>query len=107
MVIPVPADVVAKTGEVVYVPATIPANTYTGQTSDVATASVINFLVTSESVSTETVYQITKALYGNLDQFVAAHASAKEIKLANALTGMPVPLHPGAEKYYREVGILK
>lgn len=107
VVVPIPADIVAKTGEVVYVPATIPANTYTGQTTDVPTASVINFLVTHEGVSTETVYHITKALYGNLGQFVAAHAAAKEIELAHALKGMPVPLHPGAEKYYREVRILK
>lgn len=107
VVVPIPADVVAKTGEAVYVPATIPANTYTGQTADVPTASVINFLVTSEDVSSDTIYQVTKALYGNLDQFVAAHAAAREIKLANAVRNLPVPLHPGAEKYYREVGILK
>ena len=37
----------------------------------------------------------------------AAHNAAKAIKLQNALTGMPIPLHPGAKRYFREAGILK
>lgn len=107
VVVPVPEEVVAKTGNVVYVPGVIPANTYTGQTTDAPTATVVNFLVTGKDVSDETVYTITKALFSNLDEFVAAHAAAKGIKLENALKGMPVPLHPGAERYYREVGLMK
>jgi TRAP-type uncharacterized transport system substrate-binding protein len=50
---------------------------------------------------------MTKALWSSLDQLVAAHSAAKAINLKNALTGMPVPLHPGAEKYYKEVGAMK
>ena len=46
------------------------------------------------------------ALFDNLDELAAAHAAAKEIKLDQALTGMPVPLHPGAETYYREKGMM-
>ncbi len=107
VVVPIPADVVAKTGDPAYVAAMIPANTYTGQTSEVPTASVVNFLVTSSDVSDAIVYNVTKTLYTDLDQLVAAHSAAKGIKLENAVKSMPVPLHPGAEKYYREVGLIK
>ena len=50
---------------------------------------------------------MTKAMWENLDALVAAHAAGKAIKKESALKGMPVPLHPGAEKYYREIGLLK
>ena len=66
-----------------------------------------NYLVTSDGVSTEIVYGMTKALWSNLDQLVAAHSAAKAIDPKRALEGMPVPLHPGAEKYYKEVGLIK
>ncbi|MBB1076860.1 TAXI family TRAP transporter solute-binding subunit [Rhodoferax sp. 4810] len=107
MVIPVPADVVAKVGDAAYQPAVIPANTYTGQTADVATAAIPNFLITHAGVSDDLAYQMTKSLYDNLDTMYAAHNAAKAIKRENALNGMPVPLHPGAARYYKEVGLIK
>ncbi len=107
VVVEIPASVVAKIGDPAYLPAVIPANTYEGQAKDVAAIAVQNFLVTHEGVSTETVYKMTKAMWENLDALVAAHAAGKAIKKENALKGMPVPLHPGAEKYYREAGLLK
>ena len=85
----------------------IPANTYGGQTADVATAAIPNFLVTQSGVSDELAYQMTKTLYENLDTLYAAHNAAKVIKRENAIKGMPIPLHPGAERYYREVGLIK
>ncbi|HSC98494.1 MAG TPA: TAXI family TRAP transporter solute-binding subunit [Casimicrobiaceae bacterium] len=107
VVVTIPADVIKKTNDPAYLPAMIPANTYRGQTSDVPTAAVQNFLVTHDGVSNDTVYAMTKALWTNLDQLVAAHSAAKAINIKDALTGMPIPLHPGAEKYYKEVGALK
>ena len=107
VVVTIPADVIKKTNDPAYLPATIPANTYKGQTTDVQTAAVQNFLVTHEGVSDDVAYGMTKALWTSLDQLVAAHSAAKAINLKNALAGMPVPLHPGAEKYYKEVGALK
>jgi TRAP transporter TAXI family solute receptor len=105
-VVAVPADVVDKIG-LPYVAATIPAGTYEGQAEDVATAAIGNFLVTHADVPEEAVYQMTKLVYDNLPTLVAAHAAAKGIKAEEALTGMPVPLHPGAERYFKEAGILK
>lgn len=107
VIVPIPPEVTAKVGDPAYQPATIPAGTYQGQASAVTTASIANFLVSHEGVPADTVYRMTKAMYENLDMMVAAHAAAKQIKRENALKGMPIPLHPGAEKYYREIGLLK
>lgn len=107
IIIPVPASVVANVGDAAYQSAVIPANTYTGQTTDVVTAAIPNFLVTHSGVSDELAYQMTKTMYENLDSLYAAHNSAKAIKRENAIKGMPIPLHPGAERYYKEVGLIK
>ena len=107
MVVPIPPDIIKKTNDPAYLVATIPANTYRGQTADVPSAAVQNFLVTHDGVSNDTVYAMTKALWTNLDQLTAAHSAAKAIDLKKALEGMPVPVHPGAEKYYKEAGVIK
>ncbi len=107
VVVPVPHDVVAKVGDPAYQPSVIPANTYTGQTEDVPTAAIPNFLVTHTGVPDDTVYRMVKAMYDNLDTLHAAHSAARVIKRENAIKGMPIPLHPGAERYYREVGLIK
>lgn len=104
VVVEVPASVVEKAGAP-FVKASIPANTYGGQTQDVAAAAVVNYLVTHEGVKEETVYEMTKAIYENLPDLAAAHAAAKSIKLESALEGMPVPLHPGAARYFKEKGL--
>ena len=105
-VVAVPPADVEKIGAP-YISVTIPAGTYEGQTEDVQTAAVGNFLITHDGVSDETAYQMTKQLFENLDKLTAAHAAAKAITLDGALTGMPVPLHPGAERYYKEKGLIK
>ncbi|MDE1951662.1 MAG: TAXI family TRAP transporter solute-binding subunit [Betaproteobacteria bacterium] len=107
VVVAIPAEVVAKVGDSAYQPGMIPANTYEGQTTEVPTAAIRNFLVTREGLSDETVYQMTKAMFTHLPELVAAHAAAKAINLQIAAKGSPVPLHPGAERYYREAGVLK
>ena len=106
-VIPIPVEVVNKIGEAAYQPGTVPADTYRGQTAAVPTVAVQNFLVTHEGVSTDVVYTMTKSMFVNLDQLVAAHAAAKAINKENAARKPPVPFHPGAEKYYREAGLIK
>jgi TRAP transporter TAXI family solute receptor len=105
-VVAVPKADVEKIGSP-YLSVTIPAGTYEGQTADVETAAVGNFLITHDGVSDETAYQMTKLLFENLDKLSAAHAAAKAIDPAKALDGMPVPLHPGAERYYKEKGLIK
>jgi TRAP transporter TAXI family solute receptor len=106
VVVAIPADLVNKIGAP-YVAATIPANTYRGQVADVSTAAVVNFIVTHEDVSGDLVYRMTKSLYENLPKMVAAHSAARDIKLEGALQGLPVPLHPGAERFFKEKGVIR
>ncbi len=105
-VVAVPKEVVDKIGAP-FVAATIPANTYTGQDKDVPTAAVINYLVTSSAVSDDLAYQMTKLIFESLPELANAHAAGKEIKLETAAQDSPVPLHPGAIRYYKEKGVLK
>jgi TRAP transporter TAXI family solute receptor len=105
-VVAVPKEVVEKIGPP-FVPVIIPANTYTGQDKDVPTAAVVNYLVTSSDVSDDIAYQMTKLIFESLPELANAHVAGKEIKLANAANGSPVPLHPGAIRYYREKGLIK
>jgi uncharacterized protein len=104
-VVAVPAEVVEAIGAP-YMPVTIPAGTYDGQEEDVPTAAVGNFLVTHADVPEETAYRMTKLLFDNLGRLTAAHAAAGDIDPAEAVEGMPVPLHPGAERYYQEMGLI-
>lgn len=107
VVVPIPADIVAKIGDPAYVPDVIPAGTYEGQDGDVETAAITNILVTHDGVSEDTAYAMTKLLFDHLEDLKAAHAAAGAISLDKALSSMPVPLHPGADKYLREAGVLK
>ncbi|MCY1294973.1 TRAP transporter solute receptor, TAXI family [compost metagenome] len=104
--VPIPAEVVAKIGNNAYQNATIPAKTYDGQDTDVPTAAIINVLVTHEGVGDDLAYQMTKLLFDNLPRLVTAHAAVKDIKLESAATNLPIPLHPGAERFYKEKGLL-
>ncbi|AGA11649.1 hypothetical protein FB001_104219 [Ensifer sp. SEMIA 135] len=101
----VPEEIATKLGAP-YIAATVPAGTYQGQDSDVQTVAVVNFLVTHSEVSDETAYQMTKQLFENIPALTAAHKAAENIRIEDALKGMPIPLHPGAERYYKEKGLL-
>jgi uncharacterized protein len=105
-VVAVPKQVVDRIGPP-FVSVIIPANTYPGQDKDVPTAAVINYLVTSSAVSDDLVYQMTKLIFESLPELANSHAAGREIKLENAAVGSPVPLHPGAIRYYREKGLIK
>ncbi len=106
IVVAVPKEVVDKIGPP-FTSVTIPANTYTGQDKDVATAAVVNYLVTSTAVSDDLAYQMTKLIFENLPELANSHVAGKDIKLEAAATGSPVPLHPGAIRYYKEKGLIK
>jgi len=105
-VVAVPKAIVDKIGPP-FVAATIPANTYTGQDKDVPTAAVVNYLVTSSAVSDDLAYQMTKLIFESLPELANSHVAGKEIKLETAASGSPVPLHPGAIRYYKEKGLIK
>ncbi len=104
VVVEIPADVVAKAGPP-FQSGIIPANTYQGQTANVNAALVQNYLVTRSDLSDDAVYQMTKAVYDNIPELIAAHAAARAINLQNAAKQSPVPLHPGAARYFKEKGV--
>jgi uncharacterized protein len=88
-------------------PAKIPANTYKGQTEEVKTIAVMAVLIASPNVKEEVAYNITKALIENQPELASAHAKGKELSLQGAVTGVSIPFHPGAAKYYKEKGLMK
>ena len=91
-----------------FAPDLIAAETYRG-VGAVKTLSVGAQWVTSDKADTATVYEITKALFGEAaqNQLAAGHAKGKFITKENAVKGAGIPFHPGAEKFYKEAGLLK
>jgi TRAP transporter TAXI family solute receptor len=85
----------------------IPANTYKGQDREIATPAVLAMMVARAELPEDLVYNFTKAIFDDLKQFHAAHAAAKSLTLETALNGMPIPLHPGAQRFFKEKGIAK
>ncbi|HEY7864768.1 MAG TPA: TAXI family TRAP transporter solute-binding subunit [Psychromonas sp.] len=83
----------------------IPANTYPGQDKAVNTIAQPNFLAVREDISENDVYLLTKTIYENLAFLNGIHKSTKAMAIEKAITGLPLPLHPGAARYYKEVGI--
>jgi TRAP transporter TAXI family solute receptor len=83
----------------------IPPETYPGQTKEIRTIAQPNFLAVRADVDEDAVYQITKTTYENLAFLNAIHSATKAMAIEKAIAGLPMPLHPGAAKYYQEVGI--
>jgi TRAP transporter TAXI family solute receptor len=85
----------------------LPANTYKGQTTPVDTLAVMAVWATHDGISDQLAYEVTKALFENTEILGQVHPKGKEISLKTALQSVSIPLHPGAERYYREKGVLK
>lgn len=85
----------------------VPAGIYKGVDKDVPTVAVLAILVAKAELEEDIVYRITKAMWENVGRIESAHAKGKEVKLEKALIGMPIPLHPGAQKFYKEKGMIK
>jgi TRAP transporter TAXI family solute receptor len=92
-------------GRKLWVPYTIAAGTYPGQDKDVTTIAQPNFLAVNASVDENHVYLLTKTIYENLPFLQAIHKATNAMDISKAMAGLPVPLHPGAIKYYKEVGL--
>ncbi|MET1412201.1 TAXI family TRAP transporter solute-binding subunit [Roseibium sp. HPY-6] len=107
-------DDLAKINEIIpaYIPSKIPAGVYEGIDYEVKTPAVSALLVVSSDLSEELVYGITKAMWNDNTRKLLdnGHAKGKQITPDTALDGvlaLGVPLHPGAEKFYKEAGLLK
>ncbi|MAC42504.1 MAG: C4-dicarboxylate ABC transporter substrate-binding protein [Deltaproteobacteria bacterium] len=93
-------------GRLLWTPYVIKAGTYPGQDKDINTIAQPNFLGANASVDENHVYLLTKTMYENLPFLQAIHPATKVMALEKAMAGLPVPLHPGAAKYYKEMGMI-
>ncbi len=89
-----------------YTAVKVPANTYKDQ-SEASTVAVMAMMVARSDLPEDLVYRFTKAIFDDLKQFHDAHSAAKNLTLETALNGMPIPLHPGAARFYKEKSVLK
>lgn len=90
-----------------YTKTIIPGGTYKGTDEDTEALAIKCTLAVSSKLDENTVYDMTKALFSNLDELGRAHAKGKEVTAEAAITGVSVPFHPGAIKYYKEIGLMK
>jgi TRAP transporter TAXI family solute receptor len=87
----------------------IPANTYKGQTEPVTTIQGNAIWIVNKDVPADVVYNLTKAVYSEagMKHMIEIHKSAKAMSVEGGLTGIVTPIHPGAEKFWKEMGVLK
>lgn len=83
----------------------IPGGTYPGLDDDLTTIAQPNFLATHADLPEDDVYEITKTMYENLAFLQAIHPATQAMAIEKAIGGLPLPLHPGALRYYEEVGL--
>ena len=88
-----------------WTPYTVPAGTYPGLDEDTQTIAQPNFLAVRADLDEEAVYLITKTIYENLGFLQGIHPVTNAMSLDRALAGLPMPLHPGALRYYEEAGL--
>ena len=88
-----------------YAAATIPGGMYTGTDEDMSTFGVKATFVTSADVPDDVVYEVVKAVFDNFDRFKGLHPAFADLTEEEMISaGLSAPLHPGAEKYYKERG---
>lgn len=87
--------------------ATIPAGTYSFNAKDIPTFAASLMLITGAGQPEELIYNVVKALHTNLDYLHSVHATLKDLSPEVMANVVPIPLHPGAERYYREIGVVR
>jgi TRAP transporter TAXI family solute receptor len=90
-----------------YAQANVPGGMYKGNDSDIPTFGVKAVLVTSTDVSNEAVYTVVKQILENFEDFKKSHPAYENITKESLLDGLSAPLHKGAEKYLKEIGLIK
>jgi len=100
-------EIIKKTTEKLpyYVEGSIPKNTYPNQTNDVSGIIIKGTIVCREDMDSDLVYALTKTMFDHIDEIKEATPLVKDMFLEAAVTGLAIPLHPGAAKYYTEMGL--
>ncbi len=83
----------------------VPGGSYKGIDSDVQTVAVVATFIVSDDLSEDLVYKMTKALFENSDEIANAHPKGAELDPEYSVSGISIPIHPGALKYYKEIGV--
>ena len=90
-----------------YARAVIPAGTYDGQDEEVVTTGVTITICIDKSVPDDVVYQLAKVMYENIDSIKNVHNALRDLTVESAVENLAgIEIHPGAAKYYKEVGVL-
>jgi TRAP transporter TAXI family solute receptor len=89
-----------------YTKFSVPGGSYKGVDSDAQTVAVVATYIVSDSLSEDLVYNMTKALFENVEEIAAGHPKGAELDPAYSISSISIPMHPGAEKYYKEIGVL-
>jgi TRAP transporter TAXI family solute receptor len=82
----------------------VPAGTYEGQTADYNTLSFFTLCLVTSDMDEDTAYRLTKYVFESLPELGEAVGNVKEV-IAESILASPIPIHPGAAKYYKEVGV--
>jgi hypothetical protein len=90
-----------------YYQTVVKANSYKGVEKDVPILGFTTAVFTHSGVRTEIVYSVIKNLFDHKEDYYAIHSAAKAMTVQTATKGVPVPFHPGAEKYLKEIGAMK
>jgi len=106
-IVPIDGDVAEKLmkDNTFYSVYKIPAETYKNQTEEISTVTVKATLIVSATANEDDVYNLTAAIFNNIDSITKEHAKGTELSLENATDGLTVPFHAGAAKYFKEKGI--
>lgn len=84
----------------------VPGGTYKGVDSEIQTVAVVATYIVSDSLSEDLVYDMTKVLFENAEEIAVGHSKGAELDPAYSVSSISIPIHPGAEKYYKEIGVL-
>ncbi|MCP1319734.1 TAXI family TRAP transporter solute-binding subunit [Halomonas sp. 707B3] len=94
----------AQEAEAVFAPYELAAGMYDGMDEAVQTIGIPNVLVVNSDMDEELAYQLTQLLFENTDELIAVHPAANDTTIEFTMNSTPVPLHPGAIRYFEEVG---
>ena len=83
----------------------IPGGTYSGIDEDISTVTVLAMIIANQAADEDMVYNVTAAIFDNLDRLAETHARGEDVSLETALDGMPIEMHPGAQRYFDEQGL--
>lgn len=95
----------ALAAEPTFARTTVTAGTYPGVDEDVSTVGTPNVLVVAAEMDEQLAYDFLSVLYEHIDEIIAIHPSANETTPENSLQASPIPLHPGAVRYYQDAGL--